>query len=200
MRLNQLISLPLVFNFSLKKKTDSKSEEDVSETPLQRVFVRYQVRHQKRIFAFILTLVPDWNDAEEILQETSIVLWKKFSEFEIGTDFGKWARAVARIEIRKFYGKKGRDRRILSEEVVAALIKDFDSDPHDFDERGTALRSCLKNLSKKDFELIFSRYVTQSATNSIASQLGRTVESVCNSLRRIRERLLKCILKELHNE
>lgn len=181
----------------MNKNSDSNPTAKGVGDDIQKVFVRYQVRHQSRIFAFILTLVPDWNDAEEILQETSIVLWNKFSDFEIGTDFGKWARAVARFEIRKYYEKKRREKRVFSEEVVAALYENFESDPYGFDERSAALRTCIKNLEGNDHKLIVLRYFSQSTTGVIAEQFGRSVESVCNSLRRIRDQLLSCVLQEL---
>ena len=48
-------------------------------------FVRCLSKYQQRVYSFILTLVPHWADADEILQETSTVLWRKFADFEPGT-------------------------------------------------------------------------------------------------------------------
>ena len=39
-------------------------------------FVRLLLRHERRIYAFIRSLLPNRDDAEDVLQETSIVLWK----------------------------------------------------------------------------------------------------------------------------
>jgi len=42
---------------------------------------------QKGIYAFILFLLISPSDADDILQETLTVMWKKFDEFESGTSF-----------------------------------------------------------------------------------------------------------------
>lgn len=52
-------------------------------------------RNQRKIFAYIYTLVPNRADAEDILQETSVTIYKKFAEFELGTDFVAWANRIA---------------------------------------------------------------------------------------------------------
>ena len=44
-------------------------------------FIRLFSREEPRLHAYILTMVPNWSDAADILQETSAVLWKKFDEF-----------------------------------------------------------------------------------------------------------------------
>jgi RNA polymerase sigma-70 factor (ECF subfamily) len=50
-------------------------------------FLGLLVPNQRRIQAFILTLVPNVADAEDIYQETLSEMWNKFDSFEVGTDF-----------------------------------------------------------------------------------------------------------------
>ena len=45
-------------------------------------FLRLFLQHQRRVYALILALLPNGPDADDILQETSAVLWQKFGEFE----------------------------------------------------------------------------------------------------------------------
>ena len=66
-----------------------------------KAFTRLWVAHSPRIFAYIHALVPNWADAEEVLQETGIVLWEKFHQFDRGSDFGRWACSVAHFEVLK---------------------------------------------------------------------------------------------------
>ena len=47
----------------------------------QDEFVRLLAGHDRAIMLFILSLVPNWADAEEIRQETSVKLWQEFSKF-----------------------------------------------------------------------------------------------------------------------
>ena len=57
-------------------------------------------QHQRRIFSYIYTLVPDRHHAEDLLQESSLVICEKFDEFELGTDFVAWACQIAWWRVR----------------------------------------------------------------------------------------------------
>ena len=58
-------------------------------TPLsseaQKQLMLLMTQHQRRIFGYLYTLVPDRHDAEDLLQETSLVICEKFHEFRPGT-------------------------------------------------------------------------------------------------------------------
>ncbi len=66
-----------------------------SSSSLQRGerFMRLLLANQQRIYGLILALVPNWNDADDIMQETSAVMWAKFDDYEAGTDFAAWGYA-----------------------------------------------------------------------------------------------------------
>jgi len=59
-------------------------------------FTRLLAKHEREMHLFIFSLTPNWADADEILQETNITLWQEFGKFQPGSDFGKWARTIAR--------------------------------------------------------------------------------------------------------
>ena len=44
-------------------------------------------RHHAPLMSFILSLRPNWADAEDLLQQTSVVLWRKFAEYRPGSSF-----------------------------------------------------------------------------------------------------------------
>ena len=43
-----------------------------------RLFLRLFLQNQRRLYAYILTLLPNRADADDVLQETSLVMWDKF--------------------------------------------------------------------------------------------------------------------------
>ena len=49
--------------------------------------LQLMMKYQRRIFAYIHTLVPSRSDAEDILQEASLTICEKFNDFELGTNF-----------------------------------------------------------------------------------------------------------------
>src|SRR4051812_23964504 len=86
--------------------------------PLQvESFLRLWEAHRRRVFHFILALLPAVQDAEDVLQETSIVLWRKFGEFEPGTNFLSWAHKVAHFEVLRHRRKGGR-HQLIEESVL----------------------------------------------------------------------------------
>jgi len=164
---------------------------------LHEMFINYQSRHQRSIFAFILTLVPNWNDAEEILQETSLVLWRKFSEFSPGTSYRAWATQVARYEVLKFRERQQKADRLLENDVLEQLSAQAIAMDDLLENQDETLQKCLAKLRSKDQKLIRSRYFRGASANTLATNLGRSVESICNSLRRIRGELLLCVQRDI---
>ena len=153
---------------------------------------------QRRLHAYILALVFDPNAAADILQETNIVLWQKFGQFESGTNFLAWAREIARISVLRY--RQRSTRRLLPvdpgrlEELAIELSER--TEPKGNAEKD-ALEECLKRLRPKDHKLILDRYSSGTAVARIAEQLDRTANSVAQSLCRIRRMLIDCTRREL---
>ena len=79
----------------------------------RRQFIRLMTRHERLVYGYILSLVPNWADADEILQETNIRLWEEFEKFEAGTNFAAWAVRVAHFQVlttRWLRSRAGRTR------------------------------------------------------------------------------------------
>src|SRR5262245_63568369 len=91
------------------------------DLPREERFLRLLLAHQRRIFAYVLALVPHWSDAEDIVQETCAVLWRKFDEFVPGTDFNAWALSIARYQVMNFRKKQRRAPGALSEQTAGRL-------------------------------------------------------------------------------
>ena len=92
-----------------------------SDSERNETFVRLHSRYQQRIYAFILTLVPNPTDADDILQETGVVLWRKFDEFDLDTDFVHWAHKIAYYEVLKFRTRQGKERLCFDETLIEAM-------------------------------------------------------------------------------
>ena len=165
-------------------------------------FLRLFARAQRRIHAYILALVFDANTAADLLQEVNIVLWRKFDQYEEGTNFFAWAREIARLSVlRHRQANAGRipslDPQLLDE--LADRFADATSLDAD-DRRRDALERCLQKLSDADRELILSRYAPGASVAGIAQRSQRTVNSVSQSLRRIRNVLAECVARTLRAE
>ncbi len=155
---------------------------------------------QRRVFLYVLGLLHNAADAEEVLQETNLVLWRKFDQYQPGTSFDRWACRIAYYEVLKFREKRARGERLFSNEFVESLAVQAERDWDLLDARRSALAACLGKLSEKDRQLVTQRYQQRATTQSAAVALGRSLQGARRSLHRIRMALLACIERTLAAE
>lgn len=152
---------------------------------------------QRKVFLYVMGLLHNPTDAEEVLQETNLVLWRKFDQYEQGTDFVHWACRVAYYEVLKFREKMARQERPLSSEFIEVLAAESRGALDQADPRREALARCLQKLTERDRRLLLDRYQPAATTRSLAEALGRSVQGTRKSLHRIRMTLLECIQRTL---
>ncbi len=163
-------------------------------------FLRLVSIHQARIHAYVRTLLPEWNDVEDVLQETYVALWQSFSEFEPNSNFPAWACKVAYYQVLAFRRRQKRVPELFSEaflEAVAAeAVQTADAQP----DQLRALASCVERLSPKERDLIKRCYQHGAAIKDVAEQLNRPAKTVYKALTRIRRNLFTCIERTLAAE
>jgi RNA polymerase sigma-70 factor (ECF subfamily) len=151
-------------------------------------------RHQTRLFAYIYSLVRDLDDADDLFQQTSLVLWDKYDRFDPGKSFIAWACGVARFEVSNFLRSRSRQRLHFSDELAMMLIDAHDEVRHeDVEERRDALAECMKKLRERDRQLLDDCYGRSARIPEVARGWGRSTQSIHNSLRRIRRTLFECV-------
>ena len=163
-------------------------------------FIRLVTHYQPRIYLFIYSLLPSHLDAEEVLQETNLVLWRKFGEFRHGSDFRAWAFEVAFRNVQAHVGRRGRDRLRFKQKFLDTVASMASGQPDDLDARQQALTDCLAGLSEKDRKLIQSRYQPQASVASVAVEVSRSVDAIYKAMARIRRALHDCIRRKLAAE
>lgn len=163
-------------------------------------FARLLATCQRRVFLYALGLVYNPADAEEVLQETNLVVWRKFDQFQPGTDFGRWACRIAYYEVLKLREKKARGERLFSDGFLEVMAAEADRAADELDARREALTGCLGKLPSRDRELVLRRYQPEATTRSVAAGLGRSVQGTRKALHRIRTALLECIQRTLARE
>lgn len=167
-----------------------------STSPKVEEYARLLATCQRRVFLYVLSLTGNPSDAEEILQETNLVLWRKFDEFKPGTDFAQWATKIAYYEVLKYRRQKPSHGICFSNDFMESLAAEMDEDPS-ADQRRDALSMCMEKLHPKDRDLIVRRYQPRATTRTVAEALQRSVQGTRRSLQRIRAGLLGCIERTL---
>lgn len=182
-------------------KPPANSEESKAELPPEGAseeFIRSFTAAQRPLFLYLLPMLGNPVDAEEVLQETNVVIWRKWHQFELGTNFIAWGRTIARLEVFRYRRNKGNKIALLDEGILDQVSTRLESQLSTLDgRRREALSTCIQKLKPNDREIIRLRYETDSNGDEVAKQLGRPPNSVYQSLGRIRRTLMKCIEQQV---
>jgi len=155
---------------------------------------------QNRLYAYILMLLPNHDDAADVLQETNLTLWRKVNDFTEGTDFGAWACRVAYYQVMARLRDAKRERLVFDENLLALLDVEAEELSAELDEQRRALRLCMFQLSEQERRLLRRRYVLDWPLKRIAREMGVSPGAVATSLYRIRQELLLCIERKLQDK
>ena len=160
-------------------------------------FISELAKVERKLALHTMTMVRNEADAEDILQETNVVIWNKFHQFETGTNFVAWSFQIANFEVLKFRDKKRSSKLMFAGDVLDVIAQESEEQEDDLDLRRAALQECLKKLRPKDRELIQNRYKPGNTGQSVAVEMGRPINSVYQSIGRIRKILFECINRRL---
>src|SRR5262245_22595876 len=156
---------------------------------------------QTRLYGYIHALVRDLNDADDLYQQTALILWKKFGEFDRGRSFFAWACGVARLEVANFLRSRGRHRLYFSDDLSLLLVEaQAEMTDAELEDRRDALARCVEKLRQRDRELLRECYGEAADVHGAADRRGRSPQSTYNSLRRIRRALFECVARTLAQE
>ena len=165
-----------------------------------KVFLTLLMANQRRINSYILSVVPNFSDADDIMQETISVMWRKFGGFEVGTDFASWGLKVAHYCILNYRKKKGKDRLIFSDNIFQQINAVAKEKQDETDDRIKYLRRCIKKLKLTDQRLLKARYELNYNAKNLAVQLDRSIQYVYKHLARIHHTLNLCVRRTLREE
>ena len=161
---------------------------------VQRLFLQ----HSGRLRGFILGLLPDRAAADDVLQDVFLTVTNKAAEFQIGTNFLAWGRAIARLKVLEY-----RQRRLpaacqLADEAWGLLAQTAHEMDDSWDARRETLQKCLGELAPRAREVVQLRYsVERLDLEEVARRMSWTVGSVKVALSRAKAALWDCVQRRL---
>lgn len=160
------------------------------------VFVDQIISAQQGLFAFILTLIPSIADANDVLQETNLVLCRKRAEYRATEDFWPWAKTIARYQVLAHFKKQHRSRLRFGESLLATLTQE--TVQPDLESELLAMDRCIQELTPSNREMLQLRYSSELSIAEIAERFGRSVGAVYDAMYRVRGQLATCIQRKLN--
>ena len=179
---------------------ESMTLSDPGDSERMAKFVELYSQHYQRLQYYVMALLPAPSDAADVLQETSLVLWKKFETFELGTNFFAWACKIARLQTQKYYQTTNRAAILLKESTLEQIATEAMQAAENPTLAMEALETCLDKLDEADRKLICRRYEAQTSVKEIAAELGVTSNFLSKTFSRIRRNLLLCMQATLARE
>ncbi len=160
-------------------------------------FVNLLISHYYQIHGFILTMVPNRTDAEDILQNTVMQMWERFEDFQPGTNFQAWALTLAKYQVLTHRKKNQRSKIRFSENTLDLLAEESVWVSQQVNDRHEALQICMKKLTSKDRDLLNLKFNSSYSVKQLAHKMEVSINVIYRQLSRVKGLLLDCIDRTL---
>ena len=159
---------------------------------LERLFAS----HRPRLLALCRRLSGSPPHAEELVQDTLAVAWRRLPELEQGRRFEPWIFGIARHLARN---RRRKRTELLSDDGVVELRSAEAGVLHALQraERLAVVTEALGTLAPRDAEVVHLRYVEGMAIKDVDRVLGLTGSGARGVLQRCRRTLHGRILEAL---
>lgn len=163
-------------------------------------FVTELTQNQPQLLGYIMAAVGDLSDSHDILQKTSIALWKRMGDYDPDRPFLQWAIGFARMNILAHYRDSKREKLLFDSDLVEQQLEIAEETALGLPQRQQALRTCMQKLRPQDRDLLTLFYTQRLSVKEIADARNRSIDSVKSLMKRLRKALGTCIDKQLQSK
>lgn len=165
--------------------------------PEQERFLRLWAGSQPAVVQYIHATVRDVSAAKDLSQETALMLFRRFAEYDERRPFLAWALGVARFMVRGFHRDAARSRVWFDTELLDQFTELWAEAAAVAPDRAAALEDCIERLPESPRQMVRLRYFDQLNSMEIAERIGTSGAAVRMALQRIRDQLRNCIEQQL---
>lgn len=159
----------------------------------QQRFLRHYLASERDVLRTVAALVPNVEDARDVVQQATLALWEHFADYDPSRPFTPWACAFAQNVARQWLSRSQRWQAVLNGGLVDELIRRRGELQGEMDDRFRHLRQCLNKLPAEQRGLVAGYYQRRAPVETLALETGRTVDAVYKMLQRLRAALRGCI-------
>lgn len=146
-------------------------------------------RHNVRVFRFILRFIKDEGQAEDLIGEVFLDVWRQADRFEGRSSVSTWILGMARFKALSSL-RKTTDAE-LDEEQASAIEDDADT-PETVAQKvdkAKAIRRCIDQLSNEHREIVDLVYYQEKSISEVAEIVGIPENTVKTRMFYARKRL-----------
>jgi RNA polymerase sigma-70 factor (ECF subfamily) len=163
-------------------------------------FVSLWTRYQSEVRRYVCKLVPAAADAEDVMQQTALRLWEKFTEYDSDRPFVAWAIGFAYHEVLSWRQRQARNRLVFSEAILAQLHTTIGEESSLLELRRKALDGCLQKVDAQERERLLRRYSEHGAVQREAGESKTSPHKLYYAIEKLRARLMACIDAAMRQE
>jgi RNA polymerase sigma-70 factor, ECF subfamily len=163
-------------------------------------FVGLLTTHYYKIHSFILAMVPNKADADDVLQNTITYMWEHFDDYEENTNFVAWAVTIAKYQVFTYRKHQKRSKIVFSDGVIDGIAEENEKLQGLSDERYEALQKCLQKVPKEEKSLLKDQYVDGKKIAQIAQEQGIAPTVMYRRYARLKGLLLECVRRTMATE
>jgi RNA polymerase sigma-70 factor, ECF subfamily len=156
-------------------------------------YLRRFLSAESALRGYLLTHLRDFDLAEDALQQTALVLWEKFDQYDPARPFLAWALGVARLEVLHARKRNRPGRSLIESDLDELIVGEYLRLESELSRRRQLLRSCLQKLPESMGGVVRLRYEQGSSLDQIARAVGKSLAAVKVILHRARISLHECV-------
>lgn len=197
-------------------QTDENEFDPASRELLYGEFVALLARHDEAIRRFVRFLLPTRDGVDDVMQETALECWRKFSDFQpqgyedlaeadfadrdFADEFVRWACVIARYKALSWQRDRARDRLVFRESVIKSLSQSALDSIDRREEERLAVKHCLGKLPTDQRRLVLSVHTPGESVARIAKETGQKSRRLYSKVNVLRSLLLDCVQRQLVGE
>jgi RNA polymerase sigma-70 factor (ECF subfamily) len=154
--------------------------------------------HHIQLRTFISAMVHDRFDADDLAQQTFLFAYQHIQEYELGTNFLAWLKAIAYNHVRDYraYAQRTQNvKRTLKDEISRKAIQAME--PTMLDPRLELLENCVQRLPENQRQFLRAVCGRRATLDEVATEMNRSSTAVRKNLSRLYENLRVCVEQRL---
>jgi RNA polymerase sigma-70 factor, ECF subfamily len=175
-------------------------DHPISAPNAHDTFMRLLLANEREMKRYVSALVPSVCDAEEIVQQTAILLWDKFDQYDQSRPFAPWACRFSLNVTKQWMARRKRWTALLAGGLAEELAMRREALKPQFDARLGQLEHCLEKLPPDHRVIVEAYYFDRLDIGTVAKKAQRSVEAAYKALQRIRRQLRTCIERSMREE
>ncbi len=129
------------------------------DSTAKEAFSALVAEYQERLYWHVRNMVKDHHDADDVLQNTFLKIYRNIKKFKGESKLYSWMYRIATNESITFLNNKSRKLKITSEELQDQIINNLESDVYfEGDEIQLKLQRAIATLPDKQQQVFNMKY------------------------------------------